>query len=213
MTTVIIDYGSGNLHSAQKAFEQAARAEGLATKILVSSDPDQVRKADRVVLPGVGAFADCRRGLDAVPGMIDAMRESVFQSSRPFLGICVGMQLLAERGLEYETSQGLGWIAGDTVRIEPKDPALKIPHMGWNNLTRKRAHPLLENIPETLHAYFVHSYHLKAKNASDIVATTDYGGKLTALVARDTIAGTQFHPEKSQKLGLALIANFLRWAP
>ena len=213
MTTVIIDYGSGNLHSAQKAFEQAARAEGLATKILVTSDPDQVRKADRVVLPGVGAFADCRRGLDAVPGMIDAMRESVFQSSRPFLGICVGMQLLAERGLEYETSQGLGWIAGDTVRIEPKDPALKIPHMGWNNLMRKRAHPLLENIPETLHAYFVHSYHLKAKSASDIVATTDYGGELTALVARDTIAGTQFHPEKSQKLGLALIANFLRWAP
>ena len=213
MTTVIIDYGSGNLHSAQKAFEQAARAEGLATKILVSSDPDQVRKADRVVLPGVGAFADCRRGLDAVPGMIDAMRESVFQSSRPFLGICVGMQLLAERGLEYETSQGLGWIAGDTVRIEPKDPTLKIPHMGWNNLIRKRAHPLLENIPETLHDYFVHSYHLKAKNASDIVATTDYGGELTALVARDTIAGTQFHPEKSQKLGLALIANFLRWAP
>ena len=213
MTTVIIDYGSGNLHSAQKAFEQAAHAEGLATKILVTSDPDQVRKADRVVLPGVGAFADCRRGLDAVPGMIDAMRESVFQSSRPFLGICVGMQLLAERGLEYETSQGLGWIAGDTVRIEPKDPALKIPHMGWNNLMRKRAHPLLENIPETLHAYFVHSYYLKAKNTSDIVATTDYGGELTGLVARDTIAGTQFHPEKSQKLGLALIANFLRWAP
>jgi len=213
MTTIIIDYGSGNLHSAQKAFEQAARAEGLATKILVTSDPDQVRKADRVVLPGVGAFADCRRGLDAVPGMIDVMKESVFQSSRPFLGICVGMQLLAERGLEYETSQGLGWIAGDTVRIEPKDPALKIPHMGWNNLMCRRAHPLLENIPEALHAYFVHSYHLKAKNASDIVATTDYGGELTALVVRDTIAGTQFHPEKSQKLGLALIANFLRWAP
>lgn len=213
MTTVIIDYGSGNLHSAQKAFEQAARAEGIATKILVTSDPEQVRKADRVVLPGVGAFADCRRGLDAVPGMIDAMKEFVFQSSRPFLGICVGMQLLAQRGLEYETSEGLGWITGDTVRIEPKDPALKIPHMGWNNLLRKHAHPLLENIPETLHAYFVHSYQLKAKNVSDIVATTDYGGELTALVARDTIAGTQFHPEKSQKLGLALIANFLRWAP
>lgn len=213
MTTVIIDYGSGNLHSAQKAFEQAASAEGLATKILVTSDPDQVRKADRVVLPGVGAFADCRRGLDAVPGMIDAMTEIVFRASRPFLGICVGMQLLAERGLEYETSRGLGWIAGDTVRIEPKDPALKIPHMGWNNLTRKRVHPLLENIPESLHAYFVHSYHLKAANRTDIVATTDYGGELTALVARDTIAGTQFHPEKSQKLGLALIANFLRWAP
>ena len=152
MTTVIIDYGSGNLHSAQKAFEQAARAEGIATKILVTSDPEQVRKADRVVLPGVGAFADCRRGLDAVTGMIDAMKEFVFQSSRPFLGICVGMQLLAQRGLEYETSEGLGWITGDTVRIEPKDPALKIPHMGWNNLLRKRAHPLLENIPETLHA-------------------------------------------------------------
>ena len=213
MTTVIIDYGSGNLHSAQKAFEQAARAEGIATKILVTSDPEQVRKADRVVLPGVGAFADCRRGLDAVPGMIDAMKEIVFQSSRPFLGICVGMQLLAQRGLEYETSEGLGWITGDTVRIEPKDPALKIPHMGWNNLSQKRAHPLLEGIPENLHAYFVHSYHLKPTNQSDIVATTDYGGELTAFVARDTIAGTQFHPEKSQKLGLALIANFLRWAP
>ena len=213
MTTIIIDYGSGNLHSAQKAFEHAARSEGLATKILVTSDPDQIRKADRLVLPGVGAFADCRRGLDAVPGMIEAMTESVFQSSRPFLGICVGMQLLAERGLEYETSRGLGWIAGDTVRIEPKDPMLKIPHMGWNTLTRKRTHPVLENIPETLHAYFVHSYHMNATHSPDIIATTEYGGELTALVARDTIVGTQFHPEKSQKLGLALIANFLRWAP
>ncbi|MEI6572102.1 MAG: imidazole glycerol phosphate synthase subunit HisH [Alphaproteobacteria bacterium] len=213
MTTAIIDYGSGNLHSAQKAFEQAARTQGLSTQILVTSDPESVRNADRVVLPGVGAFADCRRGLDAVPGMVEAMTETVFKKARPFLGICVGMQLLAERGLEYETSRGLGWIAGDTVRIEPRDAALKIPHMGWNNLSQKRAHPLLEGIPESLHAYFVHSYHLKANNQSDIVATTDYGGELTAFVARDTIAGTQFHPEKSQKLGLALIANFLRWAP
>lgn len=213
MMAVIIDYGSGNLHSAQKAFEQAASFESLSTEILVTSDPDTVRKADRVVLPGVGAFADCRRGLDAVPGMIEAMTEAVFQNARPFLGICVGMQLLAERGLEYETSRGLGWIAGDTVRIEPRDSALKIPHMGWNTLSRKRAHPLLEGIPESLHAYFVHSYHLKTTNPSDIVATTEYGGELTAFVARDTIAGTQFHPEKSQKLGLALIANFLRWAP
>ena len=213
MNTVIIDYGSGNLHSAQKAFEQAAHTQGVSTQILVTSDPEAVRNADRVVLPGVGAFADCRRGLDAVPGMVEAMTEVVFKKARPFLGICVGMQLLAERGLEYETSRGLGWLAGDTVRIEPRDPALKIPHMGWNNLLRKRAHPLLEGIPESLHAYFVHSYHLKTTNISDVVATTDYGSELTALVARDTIAGTQFHPEKSQKLGLALIANFLRWAP
>jgi glutamine amidotransferase len=213
MKTAIIDYGSGNLHSAQKAFERAARDENLAAESVVTSDPDRVRAADRIVLPGVGAFADCKRGLDAVPGMIEAITDAVHTRGRPFLGICVGMQLLAERGLEHETSAGLGWIGGDVVEIKPKDPSLKIPHMGWNTLSVKRPHALLAHIPETLHAYFVHSYHLKVRDAADLVATTEYGDAITAFVARDTVAGTQFHPEKSQKLGLALIANFLRWRP
>lgn len=213
MKTAIIDYGSGNLRSAQKAFERAAQDHGLAADIKVTADPDEVRAADRIVLPGVGAFADCRRGLDAVPGMIEAMTEAVKTRGRPFLGICVGMQLMADRGLEHETSTGLGWIGGDVVEIKPKDPALKIPHMGWNTLKLIRNHALLADIPETLHAYFVHSYHFKVRDAADLVATTDYGEAVTAFVARDTIAGTQFHPEKSQKLGLALIANFLRWRP
>ncbi len=213
MKTAIIDYGSGNLHSAQKAFERAAQDHTLAADIKVTADPDEVRAADRIVLPGVGAFADCKRGLDAVPGMIEAMTEAVKTRGRPFLGICVGMQLLADRGLEHETSTGLGWIGGDVVEIKPKDPELKIPHMGWNTLNLIRNHALLADIPETLHAYFVHSYHLRVRDAADLVATTDYGDAVTAFVARDTIAGTQFHPEKSQKLGLALIANFLRWRP
>ena len=216
MTIAIIDYGSGNLHSAQKAFERAAHEAGIPTPVLVTSDPDLVRKADRIVLPGVGAFADCRRGLDAVPGMIAAMTEAVKGAGKPFLGICVGMQLMADRGLEHETATGLGWIGGDVVEIKPSDPTLKIPHMGWNTLDVKRPHALLENIPtgaDGWHAYFVHSYHLLANTPSDIVATTQYGGAVTALVGHDNIAGTQFHPEKSQKLGLALIANFLRWRP
>lgn len=216
MSIAIIDYGSGNLHSAQKAFERAAMEAGLSTKILVTSDPDLVRKAERIVLPGVGAFADCRRGLDSVPGMIAAMTEAVTTAGKPFLGICVGMQLMAERGLEHETATGLGWIKGDVVEIKPTDPSLKIPHMGWNTLDARRPHALLENIPtgaDGWHAYFVHSYHLLAKTESDIIATTHYGGAVTALVGHDNIAGTQFHPEKSQKLGLALIANFLRWRP
>jgi glutamine amidotransferase len=216
VTVVIVDYGSGNLHSASKAFERAARESGVSQSIVVTSDPDLVRKADRVVLPGVGAFADCRRGLDAVPGMVDALDEAARHNARPFLGICVGMQLLAERGLEYEVTKGLGWIAGDVDRINPRDPSLKIPHMGWNTLTLGRPHPLLEGInlgPEGQHAYFVHSFELKAANDNDVVARTDYGGPITAVVGRDTIAGTQFHPEKSQRLGLKLIANFLRWKP
>ena len=216
MSIAIIDYGSGNLHSAQKAFERAAMEAGLSTKVLVTSDPDLVRKAERIVLPGVGAFADCRRGLDAVPGMIAAMTEAVKGAGKPFLGICVGMQLMAERGLEHETSEGLGWIKGDVVEIKPSDPALKIPHMGWNTLDVKRPHALLDGIPtgaDGWHAYFVHSYHLLAKTDSDVIATTQYGGAVTAFVGHDNIAGTQFHPEKSQKLGLALIANFLRWRP
>jgi glutamine amidotransferase len=216
VTVAIVDYGSGNLHSAAKAFERAARESGRAQPILVTSDPDAVRRADRVVLPGVGAFADCRRGLDAVAGMVEALEESVRRKGRPFLGICVGMQLMAERGREYVVTNGLGWIPGEVDRIAPQDPELKIPHMGWNTLDALRAHPLLDGIavgPQGLHAYFVHSYHLNAASRDCLVAQADYGGPVTAMVARDTYAGTQFHPEKSQRLGLALIANFLKWAP
>jgi glutamine amidotransferase len=215
MTVAIVDYGSGNLHSAAKAFERSARESGLEQPVLVTNDPDKVRAADRVVLPGVGAFADCRRGLDSVPGMVAALNEAVRQKGRPFLGICVGMQLMAERGREYEVVEGLGWIPGEVDRITPSDPALKIPHMGWNTLNARRPHPLLDGIPlgpDGLHGYFVHSYHLNTDKAS-LVADADYGGPVTAIVARDNCTGTQFHPEKSQKLGLALIANFLRWKP
>ncbi len=216
MSVVIVDYGSGNLNSAAKAFERAAGEAEVDLPIVVTSDPDRVRKADRIVLPGVGAFADCRRGLDAVPGLVSALTEAVIHVGRPFLGICVGMQLMATRGREYETSFGLDWIPGDVVAIEPKDPTLKIPHMGWNTLRARSIHPLLDGIStgeNGLHAYFVHSYALKPEQDSDVVAVTDYGGPVTAIVARDNMAGTQFHPEKSQKLGLALIANFLRWQP
>jgi glutamine amidotransferase len=216
MTVAIIDYGSGNLHSAAKAFERAARESGHDQPILVTSDPDTVRRADRVVLPGVGAFADCRRGLDAVTGMVEVLDETVRRGGRPFLGICVGMQLMAERGREYQVTPGLGWIAGEVDRIAPADPNLKIPHMGWNTLNIRRPHPLLDGIPtgpDGLHAYFVHSYQLKAQHAGDLVAQADYGGPITAIVGRDSMVGTQFHPEKSQRLGLALIANFLKWKP
>ena len=216
MTVAIIDYGSGNLHSAAKAFERAARTSKHAQPIAVTSDPDTVRKADRIVLPGVGAFADCRRGLSALAGMVEALNESVRARGRPFLGICVGMQLMAERGREYEVTPGLGWIPGEVDRIAPADPTLRIPHMGWNTLSTSKSHPLLDGItvgPEGLHAYFVHSYHLNAADQSDVIAIADYGGPITAMVGRDTFAGTQFHPEKSQRLGLALIANFLQWAP
>jgi glutamine amidotransferase len=216
VTVAIVDYGSGNLHSAAKAFERAAHETGHDQPILVTSDPDAVRRADRVVLPGVGAFADCRRGLDAVPGMVAALEETVRRKGRPFLGICVGMQLMAERGREYEVTEGLGWIPGEVDRITPSDPDLKIPHMGWNTLNALKAHPLLAGIPlgnEGLHAYFVHSYSLNVGDRADLVAQSDYGGPVTAMVARDTYAGTQFHPEKSQRLGLAVIVNFLKWAP
>jgi imidazole glycerol-phosphate synthase subunit HisH len=216
VTVAIIDYGSGNLHSASKAFERAAREHGLAEPIVVTSDPDDVRRADRVVLPGVGAFADCRRGLDAVPGMVAALEESVRARGRPFLGICVGMQLMAERGREYVVTPGLGWIAGEVDRITPSDPGLKVPHMGWNTLNAYRSHPLLDGIavgPQGLHAYFVHSFHLKPAERADLIAEADYGGAVTAVVGRDTMVGTQFHPEKSQRLGLRLIANFLQWTP
>lgn len=216
MSVAIIDYGSGNLHSARKAFERAAREAGVEEEIVVTSDPAAVAKADRIVLPGVGAFADCRRGLDGVDGMVDAMTEAVRRNGRPFFGICVGMQLMASRGLEYQTTLGLDWIGGDVKAIEPDDAGLKIPHMGWNTLHPQREHPLLDGIetgPNGLHAYFVHSFALDPKNQDEVMAVTDYGGPLTAVVARDNMAGTQFHPEKSQKLGLALIANFLKWRP
>ncbi|MFG1360477.1 imidazole glycerol phosphate synthase subunit HisH [Xanthobacter pseudotagetidis] len=216
MTVAVVDYNSGNLHSAAKAIERAAREAGREQPVLVTSDPDVVRRADHIVLPGVGAFADCRAGLDAVPGMVEAMTEAVKEKGRPFLGICVGLQLLAERGLEHGVTDGLGWIRGEVDRIAPADPALKIPHMGWNTLQVAREHPLLAHVPSGeggLHAYFVHSYHLKPADGLDLVATTDYGGTITAVVAKDNVAGTQFHPEKSQTLGLALLANFLKWHP
>ena len=216
MKTAIIDYGSGNLHSAAKAFERAVQDHGLAMKVEVTADAESVRSADRVVLPGVGAFADCRAGLDAVAGMVDALHEVVIKKGRPFLGICVGTQLMAERGMEKTVTPGFGWIGGDVVRIEPSDPELKIPQIGWNTLEVRREHPLLAGIPtgpEGWHAYFVHSYHIAATRPEELIATTDYGGPVTAIVGRDNMVGTQFHPEKSQKLGLALIANFLEWKP
>lgn len=211
---VIVDYGSGNLHSAQKAVERAAREAEIAADVAVSADARAVTEADRVILPGVGAYADCAAGLAAVPGMIDALHTFALDRARPFLGICVGMQLLARRGLEFGETPGLGWIEGDAAVIEPNDAALKIPHMGWNTLTVAREHALLDGIPlgpDGLHAYFVHSYHLTACPADAIVATADYGGPITAMVGRDNLAGTQFHPEKSQILGLRLLTNFLKW--
>ena len=216
MHVAIIDYGSGNLHSAAKAFERAAREGGSELAIKVTARPEDVADADRIVLPGVGAFADCKRGLEEVPGMIDALEEAVQERGKPFLGICVGLQLMAERGLEHGVTPGLGWIKGEVRAIAPSDPDLKVPHMGWNTLRVVRANPLLEGIPTGeggLHAYFVHSYHLLPEVKDDLVASTDYGGPITAFIAKDNMAGTQFHPEKSQKLGLALIANFLRWKP
>jgi glutamine amidotransferase len=216
MHVAIIDYGSGNLHSAAKAFERAAREGGSPLRIKVTAEPEEVRRAERIVLPGVGAFADCKRGLIEIPGMVEALEESVRQRGRPFLGICVGLQLMAERGLEHGPTPGLGWIAGEVRAIEPGDPSLKIPHMGWNTLDMARPHALLEGIPtgaNGLNAYFVHSYHLVPSDRETLVATTDYGGPITAFVAKDNVAGSQFHPEKSQKLGLELIANFLKWKP
>ena len=216
MRVAIIDYGSGNLRSATKAFERAAREAGIDAEIDLTDRADRVATADRIVLPGVGAYADCRRGLDAVDGMVDALSEAVEAKGRPFFGICVGMQLMSSRGLEKTVTNGLGWIPGDVTLMKPADPDLKIPQMGWNTLSLSRPHPLFEGIPTGptgLHAYFVHSYHLAAANPEDVIATADYGGPVTAFVARDNKAGSQFHPEKSQTLGLALITNFLRWKP
>ena len=216
MRVAIIDYGSGNLRSATKAFERAAREAGIDAEIDLTDDAERVATADRIVLPGVGAYADCRRGLDAVSGMAEAVIDVVEHKARPFLGICVGMQLMSSRGLEKTITQGFGWIKGDVKEMTPSDPGLKIPQIGWNTLDIRHPHPLFDGIetgPDGLHAYFVHSYHLAADHGDDVIATTNYGGPMTAFVGRDNIAGAQFHPEKSQKLGLALIANFLRWKP
>ncbi len=219
MSVVVVDYGSGNLHSAVKALERASREGGTGADVVLTADPEVVRRADRIVLPGVGAFADCKRGLDAVPGMVEALDEAVHRRARPFLGICVGMQLLATTGLEHGGSAGLDWIAGEVAAITPDDPELKIPHMGWNTLdvsSASSSHPLLAGIPTGAngwHAYFVHSYGFRAADPTDVVATTDYGGAVAAIVGRDTVVGTQFHPEKSQALGLVLLANFLSWSP
>jgi imidazole glycerol-phosphate synthase subunit HisH len=216
MHVAIIDYGSGNLHSAAKAFERAAREEGCPLAVKVTSRPEEVRDAERIVLPGVGAFADCRNGLARIPGMVEALEESVRMRGKPFLGICVGLQLMAERGLEHGVTPGLGWIKGEVRAIAPSNASLKIPHMGWNTLALRRTHALLDGIPtgeSGLNAYFVHSYHLVPERPDALVASTDYGGPITAFVAKDNLAGSQFHPEKSQKLGLAVIANFLKWKP
>jgi glutamine amidotransferase len=216
MRVAIIDYGSGNLRSATKAFERAAREGGIDAEIDLTADAERVRSADRLVLPGVGAYADCAAGLHGVPGMWEAIEEASLIKGRPFLGICVGMQLMSERGLEKTVTRGFGWIAGDVKEIEPADPSLKIPQIGWNTIHVKHPHPLFDGIAtgeDGLHAYFVHSYHLAATKPDEVLAVTDYGGEVTAAVGRDNLAGTQFHPEKSQALGLALIANFLRWKP
>lgn len=216
MRVAIIDYGSGNLRSAVKAFERAARDHHIDADIALTDRPEIVAAADRVVLPGVGAYADCRAGLKAVSGMEEALREVVDGHARPFLGICVGMQLMSSRGLEKTVTEGFGWIEGDVVEMEPADTALKIPQIGWNTLTLNRPHALFEGIPtgpDGLHAYFVHSYHLAAAHPEDVIAVTDYGGPMTAFVGHGNKVGAQFHPEKSQALGLALLANFLRWKP
>ncbi len=211
MSTVIVDYNSGNLRSAEKSFQRMADELG-AGQVIVSADPNVVRSADRVVLPGVGAFADCRRELGAIDGLFGAIEEHV-KSGKPFMGICVGMQMMATRGLEHGTHQGFDWIKGDVELLRPSDKSLKIPHMGWNELSMQSEHPVFNGIETGDHVYFVHSYHLMPKNDDDLLATVDYGGPITAAVAHENIVGTQFHPEKSQSTGLRLIGNFLAWKP
>ncbi len=214
MTVAIIDYGSGNLRSAAKAFERMAAQFDRPPRVVVTAEAEEVRRADRVVLPGVGAFGDCRRGLDAVPGMTAALEEAVVGRGRPFLGICVGMQLMATRGLEHGSHPGFDWIPGEVVPIAPRDPALKVPHMGWNELEiRVPAHPVLAGIASGAHAYFVHGFHLVPDDPAHLLATVEYGATLAAVVGRENMVGTQFHPEKSQATGLRLIANFLAWTP
>ena len=213
MSVAIVDYGSGNLRSAAKAFERCLREAGSDRPVAVTADPDVVAQAEHIVLPGVGAFGDCRAGLVALPGMVEALNRAVRERGRPFLGICVGMQLMATRGIEYGTYPGLDWIAGDVVRIEPANPGIKVPHMGWNQLRIAQTHPVLAGIESGAHAYFVHSYQLVPKDIGTLLADVDYAGPITAMVGRDNMIGTQFHPEKSQATGLRLIANFLQWRP
>ncbi|MEM1389207.1 MAG: imidazole glycerol phosphate synthase subunit HisH [Pseudomonadota bacterium] len=212
MLTVLIDYDSGNLHSAQKAFELMAAEHDLGD-ILVSAHAEDVARADRIVLPGDGAFPACREALFAVDGMAEALHEAVNVKARPFLGICVGMQLLASTGHEYRRTDGLGWIPGEVVAITPDDPALKVPHMGWNALIFERPHPVLAGLHDGDHAYFVHSFHVRPSDPAHRLAHCDYGGDISAITGHGTVVGTQFHPEKSQAAGLRLIANFLTWAP
>ena len=214
MTTAIIDYGSGNLRSAAKAFERAAAEATPAEPVLVTEDPDRVSQAERIVLPGVGAFADCKAGLAAREGMIEALEDAVLRRGVPFLGICVGMQLMARVGHEHGEHEGLGWIDGEVGPLEPDDEALKVPHMGWNDLALEgEAHPVLKGLPGDAHAYFVHSYGLTCRKPGEVFATVDYGGPVIAVAGRDNMVGTQFHPEKSQEVGLTVIGNFLRWQP
>ncbi|TAN59529.1 MAG: imidazole glycerol phosphate synthase subunit HisH [Magnetospirillum sp.] len=210
----IVDYGSGNLRSAAKAFERVVDEQGLGLTVEVTADAARVAKADRIVLPGVGAFADCKAGLAALPGMIETLTEQVLVKAKPFFGICVGMQLLATTGREHGDHAGLGWITGEVVPLAVESLGLKVPHMGWNELVADRMeHPLLAGLPPEAHAYFVHSYHFVCAEPAHRLAHVDYGGPVTAMIGRDNIVGTQFHPEKSQATGLAVIANFLRWKP
>ena len=213
MKISIIDYGSGNLRSVAKSFERAANEQGINAEVLVTPNPDEVLQADRIVLPGVGAFADCRNGLESVDGLHDALTEAVIDKARPFMGVCVGMQLMSDVGHEFGDTPGLGWIAGDVVALKPSDKSLKIPHMGWNDLHLETDHPVFDGVETGEHAYFVHSYHFQTKDPAHVLATVDYGGAVTAAIGRDNLVGTQFHPEKSQKLGLHIISNFLKWNP
>lgn len=214
MKTVIIDYGSGNLRSAEKSTVRVASEAGLNMDVSVTSSPDDVLKADRIILPGVGAFADCMTGLTSLSGMREALEESVLKDAKPFLGICVGMQLLADAGLEHGRKEGLGWISGEVVEIDVSaEPQLKVPHMGWNDLIINNNHPILDDINTGDHAYFVHSYHVNVSDAANVLAHVDYASKITAIIGRDNIVGTQFHPEKSQAVGLKLLKNFLKWSP
>lgn len=214
MTVVIVDYGSGNLRSAAKAFERAMAESGRDGTIEVSSDPREIGRAERIVLPGVGAFADCRRGLEAIPGMIETLQNAVIEEGRPFLGICVGMQLMASVGREHGEHAGLGWIEGEVEVLPAVSAGLKIPHMGWNDLAMARPkHPILAGITPGAHAYFVHSYGFRPADPATVLATVEYGAPLVAVIGRDNLVGTQFHPEKSQSTGLRLLANFLGWRP
>jgi len=213
MKIAIVDYGSGNLRSAAKSFEKAAESLDFPARVEVTSDPHTVAAADRIVLPGVGAFGDCKAGLQRIDGLWDTLETAVCVEKRPFLGICVGMQLMATRGLEHGSHEGFGWIAGEVVPIAPADPDLKIPHMGWNTLKAHQSHPILTGLEEGADVYFVHSYQMQLSEPSNLLASTYYGSEITAIIAEENMVGTQFHPEKSQAAGLRLIQNFLRWQP